>query len=126
MVRDLALPLELIVAPTTREADGLAMSSRNTYLSPSERQAATILIRSLRAAEQLWLAGEHSGDALRAAMHDVLASEPQATVDYVSIADRYNLTELTTIDATVGAWASLAVRIGRTRLIDNLILAPVE
>lgn len=126
MVRDLAFPLELIVAPTTREADGLAMSSRNTYLSPHERQAATILIRSLQAAEAAWQAGERSAASLKQIMTAFLASEPLANVDYVSIADRDTLEELTLIDPTIGAWASLAVRIGRTRLIDNLILVPLE
>lgn len=121
MVRDLDLPVQIGVAETVREPDGLAMSSRNVYLAAEERQAALCLIRALRAAEAAFAAGDRSGDALRAAMSTVLASEPLARPDYVSIADPDTLTELETVDAR-GAVASLAVRIGQTRLIDNLLL----
>lgn len=121
MVRDLALPVEIVVAPTVREADGLAMSSRNVYLTPEQRAAAPVLHRALRAAAARFEAGERSGDALRQAMLDVLAAEPLAQVDYASAAHPATLRELEQADEA-GAVLSLAVRIGKTRLIDNLAL----
>ena len=124
MARDLDFPLEVVVAPTQREPDGLALSSRNVYLQPAERQAATCLIRALRAAEAAWTAGERNGSALRGAMTAVLAVEPLAHPDYVSIADAATLEELTAIGPQQRVLASLAVRIGPTRLIDNLVLEP--
>lgn len=124
MVSDLAMGIDVVICPTVREADGLAMSSRNSYLDPDQRAAATVLIRALRAAEQAWQSGETDAEALRAHMRTVLATEPTADVDYVSIADAGDLTELDRIDPARGALASLAVRVGKPRLIDNLILAP--
>ncbi|QGF24136.1 pantoate--beta-alanine ligase [Raineyella fluvialis] len=124
MVRDLGLPVEVVACPIVREQDGLAMSSRNTYLSDEDRPAALVLSRALRAADRAWTAGERDADALRAIMRGILAEEPRAQVDYVSVADPGSLTELSTVDAAVGALASLAVRVGRPRLIDNLVLAP--
>ena len=121
MAADLDLPVEVIVAPTVREPDGLAMSSRNVYLAPPERAAATVLIRALRAAEADFEAGERNADQLRQAMSEVIAAEPLARPDYASIADPDSLSELDTVDAR-GALASLAVRIWTTRLIDNLLL----
>ena len=120
MARDLDMPLEVVVAPTVREGDGLAMSSRNTYLSPEQRGAATVLFRALSEAERRFAAGERDGEALRRAMLAVLAQEPAAQVDYVSVADPDTLEELQRIER--GALASMAVRIGATRLIDNLLL----
>ena len=121
MVRDLNVPVEVVVAPTVREADGLAMSSRNSYLGPEERTAATVLIRALSAAEAAFRAGERDAEALRRRMAEVLEGEPLARPDYVSLADPDTLAE---VDGRVreGALASLAVRIGTTRLIDNLPL----
>ncbi|MCW5733343.1 MAG: pantoate--beta-alanine ligase [Enhydrobacter sp.] len=121
MARDLDMPLEVVVCPTVREADGLAMSSRNSYLKPDERRAATVLRRALAAAEARFSVGERSGETLRQAMLETLATEPMGSVEYVSIADRRSLTELGQVPAD-GALASLAVRIGKTRLIDNVIL----
>lgn len=121
MARDLDMPLEVVVCPTVREADGLAMSSRNSYLKPDERRAATVLRRALAAAEARFAAGERLGETLRQAMRDTLATEPMGSVEYVSIADRRSLKELEQVPAD-GALASMAVRIGRTRLIDNVIL----
>jgi pantoate--beta-alanine ligase len=121
MVRDLDMPLEVVICPTVREADGLAMSSRNTYLAPDERRAATVLRRALAAAEARFASGERSGEALRQAMRETLASEPMGATEYVSIADRRSLNELEKVAAD-GALASMAVRIGKTRLIDNVIL----
>jgi len=121
MVRDLDFPVEIIAVPTVREPDGLAMSSRNTYLSPDERSAATVLYRALMRAQELHLDGEHDAEVLRAAMSDVLESEPLAAADYVSVADPETLAELVLVDSQ--ALVSLAVRIGGTRLIDNVLLA---
>jgi pantoate--beta-alanine ligase len=123
MVADLNFPLEIVVAPTMREPDGLAMSSRNVYLDPRERQAALVLFRSLSAAKELWDRGERRGSALREAMSRTLAAEPLARPDYVSVADLTTLQELDDTAKATGALASLAVRIGKTRLIDNLLLA---
>jgi pantoate--beta-alanine ligase len=117
MVADLAFPLEVVVVPTVREPDGLALSSRNAYLAPDERHAALALRRALDTAEQAFAAGERDAERLRAAMRAVLAVEPLARVDYVSVADPATLRELDHVGAR--ALASLAVRIGRTRLIDN-------
>ncbi len=117
MALDLAIPTEVIACPTVREADGLAMSSRNVHLSPAERAAAPVLHRALMAARAAWTAGERSGGALRARMEAVLASEPLAAVEYVSCADAATLAELDQLDGP--AVLSLAVRLGSTRLIDN-------
>lgn len=120
VVRDLNVPVAVVPCPTLREPDGLAMSSRNVYLSPEERRAAPVLYRALTAAEGRWLAGERDGEALRGAMRAVLAGEPLARPDYVSVADPDTLRELDSV--TGPALASLALRLGRTRLIDNLVL----
>ena len=121
MVRDLDFPVEIVAVPTVREPDGLAMSSRNTYLNDHERSAATVLCRALRRAQELHREGEQDAEVLRAAMSDVLASEHLATADYVSVADPETLDELVLVDSE--AMVSLAVRIGGTRLIDNVVLA---
>ncbi len=124
LVRDLNFDLDIIVCPTMREPDGLAMSSRNKYLVDDQRPAATVLNRALRAAERLWATGTRDGEALRRAMLAVLAEEPLAQVDYVSAADPTHLTEWATdIPSGAGVLLSLAVFVGRTRLIDNVLLA---
>jgi pantoate--beta-alanine ligase len=117
MALDLAIGTEVIACPTVREPDGLALSSRNVHLAPDERAAATVLRRALVAAREAWVNGERSGDALRATMREVLATEPLAEVDYVSVADGETLAELEEVEEP--ALASLAVRFGTTRLIDN-------
>jgi len=117
MARDLAIPTEVIGLPTVREADGLAVSSRNVHLSPAERAAAPVVHRSLMAAADAWRRGERSADALRRVTRDVLAAEPLAVPEYVSVADARTLHELETVDAS--ALLSTAVRFGPTRLIDN-------
>ncbi|MEA5154744.1 pantoate--beta-alanine ligase [Raineyella sp.] len=124
LVRDLGLPVGIVAGPIIREPDGLAMSSRNTYLSAEDRPAALVLSRALHAAELAWDGGERDAEALRATMRQILAAEPRATVDYVSVAHPDTLAELATVDPAVGALASLAVRVGTPRLIDNLVLAP--
>ena len=126
MARDLNVPGEIVVAPTVREADGLAMSSRNTYLSVEERQAAPVVYRALTAAMELYRSGEAGADALRGVIQTLLESEPLiASIDYVSVADPLTLVELAG-DAVDGAMASTAVRLGRTRLLDNVILTRSE
>ncbi len=120
MVRDLNFPLEIVVCPTQREADGLAMSSRNVYLDPEQRKAATILFRSLSAAKELYEAGERDAEKIRGKMKEVLASEPLAEPQYVSCADYDTLEELDVIQGKT--LLSMAVFIGKTRLIDNFVL----
>ncbi len=121
MVRDLNMPVEVIVAPTVREPDGLALSSRNWYLTPTEREAATVLHRALTHAQQQYTAGVRDGAALRATMRAILDAEPLARTEYVSAADPLTLRELDQVGER-GALLSMAVRIGKTRLIDNVIL----
>jgi pantoate--beta-alanine ligase len=120
MTRDLSYPIEIVVCSIVREPDGLAMSSRNVYLDPEQRRAATVLSRSLRAAKEAYENGERDADTLRGKMKEVLASEPLAQVQYVSCADYDTLEELETI--TRKALLSMAVYVGKTRLIDNLVL----
>jgi pantoate--beta-alanine ligase len=109
------------VAPTVREPDGLAMSSRNSYLTPEQRAAAPVVYRALLAAQRRYLEGEWSGEALRAAMAATLAAEPLAQPQYVSAADPLTLRELDAAGPR-GVLLSLAVRLGSVRLIDNLLL----
>jgi pantoate--beta-alanine ligase len=120
MVRDLNFSLEIVVCPVVREPDGLAMSSRNVYLNPEERKAATVLYRALSAAKAKYDAGERDAEMLRAAMSSTIAAEPLAREEYVSAADPDTLTELERIDK--GVLLSMAVRLGKTRLIDNFLL----
>ncbi|HTI03420.1 MAG TPA: pantoate--beta-alanine ligase [Acidisoma sp.] len=120
LVRDLDLPVAVIVGETVRETEGLAMSSRNVYLSPAERAVAPVLYHALQGTEALFRSGERSGEALRAAMARVVAAVPSARLDYVSVADCVTLQELDQIGSQ--ALASLAFRLGQTRLIDSLIL----
>jgi len=120
MVADLDMNLEIITVPTVREPDGLAMSSRNTYLNSEQRQAALVLYQALSLAQQLWLQGEKDTERIRQEMKDLIQKQPLADIDYVSIADNETLDELDTVKSP--ALVSLAVRIGRTRLIDNIVL----
>ncbi len=125
MVADLNFPLEIVVCPTVREPDGLAMSSRNTYLTPEQREAAPDKARALSAAEKAYMDGERSSGRLREIMLDVLNSEPLAEVEYVSVADNETLQELDgPIEKPV--LLSMAVRIGKTRLIDNIVLGGTD
>ncbi len=117
MALDLALPTEVVACPTVREADGLAMSSRNARLSPDGRRRAAVLHRALEAGIACVRADRCGGDAVRAAVRAALASEPDAVVEYVSVADPDTLAELARIEGR--ALLSLAVRIEGVRLIDN-------
>jgi len=119
MVSDLNMNLEVVAVPTVREPDGLAMSSRNTYLSPEERKASLVLWKALCLARGHWENGERDASRLCQEMTSLIEREP-FTIDYVSIADPETLEELAEIAAP--ALVSLAVRIGGTRLIDNAIL----
>lgn len=120
MVHDLNFNLELIVCPTVREPDGLAMSSRNAYLSPEQRQAAPVLYRALTLAQTAYQQGERRAAVLRKLMTDEITAESLARLDYVSIAHPLTLQELDTIQE--GALVSLAVFFGKTRLIDNVLI----
>lgn len=124
MNADLNLGVELTAMPTVREADGLAMSSRNAYLIPEQRRAAPVVYAALKAAQAQYDDGVRQAAAVREAMQRVLAAEPLALPDYVSVADADTLAELELIDRP--ALASLAVRIGTTRLIDNVVLGADE
>jgi pantoate--beta-alanine ligase len=120
MARDLNFPIEIMICPTIREADGLAMSSRNSYLNPDERQAATVLWRALMAAKTAFDEGEFDAKQLRTVMMDTIKAEPLAKLDYASIASPSTLIELDQVKGD--ALFSMAVYIGRTRLIDNFLL----
>ena len=120
MVRDLNMDIELIVAPIVREADGLALSSRNAYLTAEQRRQALVLHRALTQVETLAGAGETRAAKLRAAALSVIASEPAALLDYFGIIDPDTLEPLE--DTTQGALAAVAATFGSTRLIDNLLL----
>ncbi len=120
MVLDLNMPVEIVVCPTVREPDGLAMSSRNVYLAPDERKAAAALSQALFAAREAYERGQTDAERLRQEVRGILASEPSADIEYVSCADLQTLEELDRVEA--GALLSLAVTIGRTRLIDNVLL----
>jgi len=120
MSLDLNFPIEIIVCPTVRESDGLAMSSRNVYLSGDQRKAATVLYRSLSTAKEIYEGGERNADMIRRKMKDVLSEEPLAEVQYVSCAGYDTLKELSTINEK--ALLSMAVFIGKTRLIDNIVI----
>jgi pantoate--beta-alanine ligase len=120
MVTDLNMNLEVVVVPTQRESDGLAMSSRNVYLNPQERQAAVVLWRSMNLAQGLWQKGERDAERIRNEMVALIKKEPLARIDYVSIADPRTLEELSQVKGP--ALVSMAVYVGKTRLIDNLTL----
>ncbi|HUV57106.1 MAG TPA: pantoate--beta-alanine ligase [Dehalococcoidales bacterium] len=120
MTADLNMNLEIVTVPTVREPDGLAMSSRNTYLNPEQRRAATVLYQSLTLAQKLYASGERDAEKIRQEMRNLIQQQPLAQIDYVSIADNETLEELDTI--TPPALVSLAVRFGRARLLDNVVL----
>lgn len=124
MVRDLHLNLEIVVCPIVREQDGLAMSSRNTYLSPEEREQAVILNRALQVALNAFHSGEKRVEALQKIISDKINEMPLAKIDYVSIYDYPSLQPIKTIEND--ALAAVAVKFGKTRLIDNVILKTVE
>jgi pantoate--beta-alanine ligase len=121
LVRDLRFAIEIVPGPTIREEDGLAMSSRNAFLSAEERKAAAVLHRALRAAEAAIAAGERRGDEIRKVLSGMLNSEPLARVEYAEVVDAESFQPLETLRGRLVL--PLAVRVGGTRLIDNLQLA---
>ncbi len=120
MVRDLNFDLEIVGCPIIREEDGLAKSSRNTYLSPEERKAAVILHKGLTRGEEMVRAGEKNAEAVKKAIRDIIESEPLAKIDYVEIVDFDSIQEKEEIEGSI--LAAVAVYIGKTRLIDNFII----
>jgi pantoate--beta-alanine ligase len=121
MVRDLDWPIELVAVPTVREADGLALSSRNAYLNPSDRRTAVVLSRALQEAHRAFCEGERRADRLESGMRALLDTEPEVRVEYIAIVEPDGLSPVAAVDArTVVA---IAARIGSTRLIDNISLA---
>ena len=120
MTKDMDFPIEIVVCPTLREADGLALSSRNVYLNPEERQAATVLFRALSSAKAAYGSSERGAESLRALVRATVAAEPLARLQYVSCADYNTLEELETLRGK--ALLSIAVFVGKTRLIDNVVI----
>jgi len=120
MARDLDLPVKVVGCPIVRECDGLALSSRNVYLSAEERAAAPVLYQALRTAETLVLDGERSAGVIAGALRDTIAGEPLAALDYAEVVDAVTLLPVDTI--TGPARALVAARFGATRLIDNIVL----
>ncbi len=120
MVADLNMPLEIVPCETVREPDGLAMSSRNAYLDPDQRQAALVLSRALAAARALYDSGERKAATIQAAAEEAIRSEPSAKPDYIAVRDAETLEPLQSLDRP--AVVLLAVRVGSTRLIDNAVL----
>ncbi len=125
LVRDLNLGVEIVSVPTVRDADGLALSSRNAYLTPEQRAAAPVIYQALSEARDLWQGGERNAEALRSAARRILEAELLVEdIDYVSVAEASSLVELERVDGP--AMISTAVRIGQTRLIDNVVVGSVR
>jgi pantoate--beta-alanine ligase len=120
MVEDLDIDIDIVRCPTVRDPDGLAMSSRNTYLKPDERAAATVLYRALRRAEEMITDGERDAAAITAAMNDLIANEPGVEPEYVEVVDYTLLRPANELRGET--LIALAARVGKARLIDNLLL----
>lgn len=120
LTAEIGFPIEIVVIPTVREPDGLALSSRNIYLTSAQRVAARVLSTSLRAASERYAGGERDADALRALVRQLVEGEPLVSLDYVSVADAVTLEEIERVDRP--ALVSMAARVGRARLIDNTSL----
>jgi pantoate--beta-alanine ligase len=120
MVRELNMNVEIVVCPTVREPDGLAMSSRNVYLSPAERKGAPVLYKSLQRAKTMFEAGQKSVAEIRREMTVMISKEPLANIEFISFADNETLKEIHIIKPPV--LVSMAVKFGKTRLIDNIVL----
>ena len=121
MVRDLSMGVEIVVSPTMREEDGLALSSRNVYLSAEERRASLVLRRALERCRAMYNGGDRDATRLLSAMRAIIEQEPLAKVDYVAITDIEKLDSLEVIPADQPVLVSMAVYIGKTRLIDNIV-----
>jgi pantoate--beta-alanine ligase len=122
IVRDLAMDVEIVVCPVVREHDGLAISSRNTYLDGRSRAAAVVLKRALERCRTLYNGGERDSARLIQAMRSIITSEPLASIDYIAITDTLDLAALDIVPADRPSLVSMAVRIAETRLIDNIVL----
>ncbi len=122
MVQDLNFPIEIVVVPTVREKDGLAMSSRNKYLTPEERKEAPVLFRSLKLAEKLIKSGQRDAEKVKRAMRQMIKEESRGKIDYVEIVDTQRLEPVKRIKGEV--LVALAVYFGKARLIDNIIIPP--
>ena len=120
MVNDLDMNLEVVTCPTVREKNGLAMSSRNTHLNKAQRHAATVLYKALMLAQELVARGEKDAGAIRLEMKELIDKEPQASIEYISVADNETLKEIHRVK--LPALVSMAVKFGKTRLIDNIVL----
>jgi pantoate--beta-alanine ligase len=120
MADDLNLPVEVVGCPIVREADGLAMSSRNAYLSPPDRAAALVLSRALRGAVDSILGGERDAGRLVRLVREIVATEPRVDLEYVEVRDAHELTPMATVDGSV--LIAVAARVGETRLIDNVVV----
>ncbi len=120
MTADLNMNVEIVTLSTVREPDGLAMSSRNSHLSPEQRRAAVVLYKALSLAQKLWSQGEENAQTIRQQMAELIQKEPLAEIEYISIAHAETLDELDNVSSP--ALVSLAVKIGNTRLIDNVVL----
>jgi pantoate--beta-alanine ligase len=121
LVRDLAFETEVVVLPTVREETGLALSSRNAYLTEDEKRAASVLYRALSRAKETYKAGERSGSRLAEVVRATVAGEPLAHLDYVNVTDADTLENLEKLDDRT-VLIALAVHLGKTRLIDNIVL----
>ncbi|MCY3690567.1 MAG: pantoate--beta-alanine ligase [Chloroflexota bacterium] len=127
MNADLNLGVEVVTMPTIREPDGLALSSRNAYLTPEQRAAAPVVYRALQAAESLWQSGERDANRLQAAALSILQSEPQVSaVDYVGVVDADTMAALESLADRRPAMIATAARLGSVRLIDNVVLERVD
>ncbi|MCL5267883.1 MAG: pantoate--beta-alanine ligase [Bacteroidetes bacterium] len=122
MARDLNFDVEIVVAPIVREEDGLALSSRNVYLSPEERNQATVLFRSLKLAESMVAGGETALSKVRSGMIQLISSESDGKMDYISFVDPACFGKIEETGSLTEVLALVAVRFGRTRLIDNMLL----
>ncbi len=124
MVQELHIPADIVVAATVREPDGLAMSSRNTYLDATARVSALALVESLRATSRAFAGGETSGPQLTSVGRESLAARPEVAVDYFAVVDPTHMREVDTASET--SVAIVAARVGKTRLIDNMVLGAIE
>lgn len=124
MVRDFNMPLEIVPVETVREPDGLAMSSRNAYLSPDERKSALVLSRALAEAQSLFASGERWSRSVQESAQNLIKAEPGVVIDYVAVVDAETLADIETIDRD--AVVLLAARVGNTRLIDNTVLRVIS
>ncbi len=124
MVRDLNFPVEIVRGPIVRESDGLAMSSRNKYLSPEQRKNAICLRKALDAATRLFQQGEHDVGPIRSVMEEMISAVPEVRIDYIEFVDDQTLCAVDRIDRPV--LVAIAVRVGSTRLIDNVVLGSMS